>query len=132
MAKIGRPTKLTPEIVRKLEEAFAMDCTVVEACLNADISRQTYYQFLKANQEYRDRFEVLRNKPFLKARRTIIDSLDEPDYAFKYMEKKKKDEFSSRVETVNENTNLNIDLSDEERKAIEALEDESSSKEKES
>jgi len=41
--KTGRPSKLIPECVKKLEEIFALDGTVEEACFFADISRQTFY-----------------------------------------------------------------------------------------
>lgn len=38
----GRPTKMTPESVKKIEEVFAMDGSVGEACLFAGISQVTY------------------------------------------------------------------------------------------
>ena len=69
-------TKLDDITVKKLEEAFAMDCTVGEACLFAGISRQTYYTWIKENPELLDRFEHLRETPVLKARSTIIKGLD--------------------------------------------------------
>jgi hypothetical protein len=31
--KVGRPSVMTPEVVRKLEYAFAYDCSVEEACV---------------------------------------------------------------------------------------------------
>jgi hypothetical protein len=39
----GRPTKMTPDTVKKLEEAFLLGCSDIEACLVADISKQTLY-----------------------------------------------------------------------------------------
>lgn len=94
----GKYTKLTPETVNKLEEIFALDGTIEEACLFADISRQTYYNWIKDNKEMEERFDILRQTPFLKARRTIEKSLDNPQYAFEYMKRKKKNEFSERLE----------------------------------
>ena len=94
----GKFTKLTPETVNKLEEVFALDGTIEEACLFADISRQTYYNWIKDNKEMEERFDILRQTPFLKARRTIEKSLDNPQYAFEYMKRKKKNEFSERLE----------------------------------
>jgi hypothetical protein len=55
MSNIGRPTKLIPETIKKLEEVFAMDGTVKEACFYADISTQTYYTFVKDKPEFLDR-----------------------------------------------------------------------------
>lgn len=94
----GKFTKLTPETVNKLEEVFALDGTIEEACLFADISRTTYYNWIKDNEEMEERFNILRQSPFLKARRTIEKSLDNPQYAFEYMKRKKKNEFSERQE----------------------------------
>lgn len=90
--------KLTPETIRKLEEAFAIDASVKEACYYADISTDTYYRWIKEFPELSDKLERLREKPILKARQTVVKSLDQPDYAFKYLERKKKDEFSPRQE----------------------------------
>jgi len=94
----GKYTKLTTETVNKLEEVFALDGTIEEACLFADISRTTYYNWIKDNPEMEERFNILRQSPFLKARRTIDKSLDNPQYAFEYMKRKKKNEFSERLE----------------------------------
>ena len=106
---MARPTKNNPEgkqispkftesTIRKLEEAFAIDASVKEACYYADISTDTYYRWIKEYPELSDKFERLREKPVLKARQTVVKSLDNPDYAFKYLERKKKDEFSLRSE----------------------------------
>jgi len=98
MAETGRPTKLTPDTVRKLEEVFAIDGTVEEACFYAEISRDTYYTWIKANPSLSDRFEALRNRPILKARQAVVKGLDDKEFALKYLSKKKKDEFSDRIE----------------------------------
>ena len=85
-----------------------MDCTVEEACLFADISKQSFYNWINENPKMKDRFDALRNQPFLKARKTIMESLKTPQYAFEYMKRKKKDEFSERAElTGKEGKDLN-------------------------
>ena len=98
MAKGQIKQKLTEDTIRKLEEAFAIDASVKEACYYADISTDTYYRWIKEFPELSDKLERLREKPVLKARQTVVKSLDNPDYAFKYLERKKKDEFSLRSE----------------------------------
>jgi hypothetical protein len=98
----GRPTKMTPEVVTKLEEVFALDGTVEEACFYAGISRNAYYEWIKAKPELNDRFEELRQRPFLKARQTIVKNLDQPEHAKWYMERKKKNEFAQRTEMTGE------------------------------
>lgn len=112
MAEVGRPIEFTEEVVRKLEEVFALDGTVEEACFYAGISRQTYYVKIKENPALSDRFEELRQRPFLKARQTLIKSLDQPEHAKWYMERKKKLEFAARNElTGSEGKDLNISFS---------------------
>ena len=95
----GSFTKLTPESVKRLEEVFALDGSIEEACFYADISRQTYYNWINENKEMDERFDNLRQKPFLKARQTLVKNLDVFDNALKYMERKRKNEFSLRTET---------------------------------
>lgn len=94
----GKFTKLTPEIVQKLEDVFAMDGTVEEAAFYAGISKQTYYNWIKEHPQMKERFDALREKPVLKARQTIIKSLETPEGARWYMERKKKKEFALKSE----------------------------------
>jgi hypothetical protein len=96
--KIGRPTVITDEVLRKLEEVFALGGTDEEACFYADISTTTLYEYQKGNEEFSERKNRLKQKPFLKARQSIIKGLDDSEFALKYMERKKKDEFSTRFE----------------------------------
>ena len=96
--KGGRPTIMTDDTIKKLEEVFALGGSDSEACFYANISKQTLYNYQKEHPEFVDRKEALKEKPILKARQTVVRSLDNPDYAFKYLERKKKDEFSPRQE----------------------------------
>lgn len=89
---------MTGEKVKKLEEVFALDGTVEEACFYADISKQTYYNWLEKNPELVDRFEALRQTPILKARKTVVRALSNPNIAMSYLERKRKAEFSVRQE----------------------------------
>lgn len=94
----GKYTKLTDETVQKLETCFAMDCSIPEACSYADISTRTYYNWVKDNPEMEERFLALRQRPFLKARQTIMRSLENQKGAQWYMERKKKAEFAPKSE----------------------------------
>jgi hypothetical protein len=94
----GRPTKLTPEVIQKLEEAFSIGSSIPEACFYANISKQTYYNWEKDNKELFDRFEELKQNPFIKARRAVVSGLDDPEFALKYLSKKKKDEFGDNID----------------------------------
>lgn len=97
--------KLTEDTIRKLEEAFSIDASVKEACYYADISTDTFYRWIKKYPKLSYKLERLREKPVLKARQTVVRSLDQPDYAFKYLERKKKDEFSPRKELTGKDGN---------------------------
>ena len=105
----GKYTKMDDLTVKKLEEAFAIDSSIEEACFYAGITRQTYYNWIDKNEAMKERFDGLRQKPFLKARQTIINNLDSPKYALAYMERKRPDEFGNRA-----NINLTNIQTDEE------------------
>jgi len=98
MADKGRPTEKTPEVIRKIEEVAALDGTVEEMAFYANVNRATIYRWLKEDEEFSDRINDLKQAPFLKARRTIESSLSNPQFAFEYMKRKKKAEFSERQE----------------------------------
>ena len=118
----GRKTKLTREVVKKLEEAFAIDATVEEACFYADISRETFYQWIKHNKALADRFEALRNRPVLTARTTVNNAIKtDPDMAMRYLERKKKGEFSPRIETDNRNREVFDETADTIKKLLEEV-----------
>lgn len=89
---------MTDAVLKKLEEAFALGCTDTEASLYADITPRTLYNYQKEHPEFLQRKEQLKEKPFLKARTTIIEALGDPNHAFKFMERKKRSEFGQNVE----------------------------------
>jgi hypothetical protein len=95
----GRPEKITISILNKLEEAFLLGCTDEEACLSADISPRTLYKYQERNPEFIQRKELLKNNPVYKARKSVVESIEgDPELALKFLERKKKDEFSLRHE----------------------------------
>ncbi len=84
-------------VVNKLEQAFAIDATVGEACFYADISVKVYYNWIKGRPGLSERFTALRNKPVLTARQTVANAIqNDSDLALKYLERKRKDEFSTK------------------------------------
>lgn len=95
----GRPPTDEEQKVQKLREAFLMGCDDLEACLYADISRSWLYVYQEAHPEFKDQKEVWKETPALEARRTLLSMLPfDADLALKYMERKKKKEFSVRQE----------------------------------
>jgi len=95
----GRPTKMTPDTVKKLEEAFLMGCSDLEACLFADISKQTLYTYQDKNPEFIDRKRILKQNPVMVARQSVLKEMREDgNLAMKYLERKNKAEFGTRTE----------------------------------
>lgn len=97
---MGRPSVMTPEVIAKLEEAFAWGCTDIEACLWADIATPTLYVYQEKNPEFLERKKALKETPILLARKTVVNAIKKGDRttAMQYLERKKKEEFSTKVE----------------------------------
>lgn len=117
---MGRPTIMTEEIVAKLEEAFAWGCSDIEACLWADIAPATLYKYQEKNPEFAERKAELKETPVLLARKSVVGGLArDRELALKFLERKKKDEFSLRSElTGKDGQDLNRRATDEELDAI--------------
>lgn len=75
----GRPTVMTDAVVKKLEEAFALGCSDLEACLFAGISKPTLYAYCEANPSFSDRRAALKTNPVLKARKVVMDAVEDGD-----------------------------------------------------
>lgn len=96
---MARPTVMTPEVIAKLEEAFAWGCSDVEACLWADIAPKTLYVYQEKNPEFVQRKADLKETPILLARKSVVSGLaKDKDLALKFLERKNKKEFSLRNE----------------------------------
>ena len=92
---------MTPQVVAKLEEAFLLGCTDLEACFFANISKDTLYNYQNKNPEFIERKERLKSNPVFKARRSVLDHIDgDGNLAMKYLERKCKDEFGLKNESV--------------------------------
>lgn len=98
--KRGRKTVMTPEVIAKLEEAFGWGCSDVEACLWAEIAPATLYQYQEKNPKFAERKADLKETPVLLARKTVVNAIKKGDRttAMQYLERKKKDEFSTKTE----------------------------------
>ena len=98
--KKGRPLKITPFIVQKLEEAASVDASIAEMCFHADIAKGTYYAAIKRDPHLLYRLENLRQKPTLQARITQCRAVAHGDVhaAQWYLERKRKAEFAARSE----------------------------------
>ncbi len=77
----GRPSKMTTVTVEKLERAFLLGCTDEEACIAANISKKTLYNYQDKNPEFVHRKEVLKSNPVYRARKVVLDALERGDVA---------------------------------------------------
>ncbi len=103
--KPGQPPKITEDRLRLLRGFFLMGCPDDEACLGADISPETLYAYQRQHPEYSDQKRAWKKNPSLKARKTMFESLTDPDSAWKFLTTSKdtRDEFSTKV--INESVN---------------------------
>ena len=77
--KGGRPTVMTDEVIQKLESAFLVGATDLEACVHASIGKSTLYDYCQENPEFSERKETLKNQPTLKAKLIIDEALTTGD-----------------------------------------------------
>jgi hypothetical protein len=94
---VGRPAAMTPAVVSKIEDAFKMGCTDTEACLYAEISHQTLYDYQNKHPEFLERKQKLKETPILKARRRVVAEVETDTKAAQwFLERKKADEFGAK------------------------------------
>jgi hypothetical protein len=75
----GRPTKMTEETLRKLEDAYLCDATHLQAALFAGISEFTLHDYRKKHPEFSKRIDDLRGMVNLKAKANIKKAIDGND-----------------------------------------------------
>lgn len=93
----GRPTVFDHDTVRKLEQAFAIGCTVEEACSISGVSRSAYYKRLEDDNQFMDKMERARLYMIIQARHTVCNAIRAGDVktSMWYLERKRRDEFGS-------------------------------------
>lgn len=110
--KWWRPTKMTDETIKKLEDWFMFWMTDSEACLYADISMATLYNYQNENPKFLEKKRLLKDNLKMHARLNLGKSIKwemkdenwDPDLTRAlidskwYLERKVKDEFSKRSE----------------------------------
>lgn len=94
---VGRPTIVTAEVREKLRLAFMIGCNDAEACSYANISVETLYAYQRKWPQFLKLKEEWKQTDFLRARQRISKGIDESfDNAFRFMERKKPDEFGPK------------------------------------
>lgn len=106
----GRPTIMTQDVINKLELGFMMGFNVLECCLYADISTQTYYNYLKKNKDFVDRVERLQQNVSMYAKMNLSESIikdkNREDSKW-HLERRNKNEYSLKQDVgIDPNDNI--------------------------
>ena len=75
----GRPTVMTDAVIAKLEHAFSLGCTDLEACFFAGVSKDAFYDYQAKTPGFADRKDALKTNPVLKARKVLVDAVESGD-----------------------------------------------------
>jgi hypothetical protein len=81
----GRPTVFDQDTVHKLEQAFAIGCTVEEACFVSGVSRSAYYKRLEDDEQFMDKMERAKLYMIIQARHTVCKAIQAGDVKNKYV-----------------------------------------------
>lgn len=96
----GRPIR---EIVKKIEDIFIIGGGVKQACAHAEISKQTYYEFLQDKPHLDDHFKDLQERLTIVALNTVAKAVPlNPNMAMTILERRMNKEYA---ETKNVNIN---------------------------
>lgn len=120
----GRETVMDERTLHKLEDAFSFGMSDENACAYAEIGTTTLYNYQKKNPKFVERKAMLKRKPNLIAQETIVNSLKDPNHAWKWMERKDP-EFKPKTEVKHtgavEMIETEEEMSEEEKQAVELL-----------
>jgi len=105
----GRPSVLTPLVVRKLIGAFQVGMNDSIACHHARISRETFYRHLKDNQAFADIIQDAKDSVAILSGQTVVRIIKDGDdrvagpLAFKMLERLMRDKYGPNTVVVNNN-----------------------------
>lgn len=87
------------EYLTNIQPYLEVGCSLYEACLHAVVPYTTVVDYQNADEKIRKNIERMQNVPILTARQAVVGDMKEnSELALKYLERKKKDEFSPRNE----------------------------------
>lgn len=121
----GRKSKMTKDVLVKLEDAFTNSFSDEQSCAYAGISVDVLYRYQKRHEQFRKRKEALKMRPDIKAKQTIVSNLGNSIDAWRWLERRdpefkptSKLEHSGSVEL---NPGPAIEMTPDEKKALEVL-----------
>ena len=105
--KWWRPSKLTDEVLKKLEDSFKVGSTITQACIYAGISQQDYFNWIKKHKWFFERMEGFRNFPFVFSKEAIFKAINSKDpnisakYALEFLKRRDPERKDKSENTVN-------------------------------
>lgn len=101
-----RVTKFDESVVHKLEIAFNYDFNITEACQYADISRNTYYEWLAQDDVFSYRMSIAQAAPKKLAKEIVVKAIQsgDPNLAIRYLTLRDPD-FKPKAEVNNTGEN---------------------------
>lgn len=101
----GRDTVMTEEKILELIACFHDGLNVQQACWQVEIHRDTYYHHYNTDPAFSDRMDRARQFLSMNSRRKIKEAIMNGDLktARWYLERRDKDDFSSRTEVTGRN-----------------------------
>lgn len=80
--------EINEDTIKKLEEAFSFGASDMEACFYAGISLRDLHDHIQNHADFGDRRELLKQRPTLLARQTLMKALKEdPKVALEYLDR---------------------------------------------
>lgn len=73
--KGGRPTKMTDEVVQKLEDIFQRGGTVEEATSYARIARRSYHYWMEQDEVFAQKMESAQHYADIVAKKVVVDTI---------------------------------------------------------
>jgi hypothetical protein len=107
--KMGRASVFNESTLQKLEQVFSLGGNDQEACEYSNISPSSLYNYQVKHPEFLERKQLLKTKLILRARQAVVNSLDIPEIAFKYLKCKCREEFSEKNYQEDEGNRKSLD-----------------------
>lgn len=100
------PSKMTPELIQKLEQAFSYWLTDDEACLDVWISTSIFYEYQAKTEWFKERKETLKRTPNIAAKKVWSKEISGGNYqaSKEWLERRDKDAFSMKTESKTEHS----------------------------
>ena len=122
--KRGRKEKIDKTVLAKLEDAFTNAFSDEQACSYVGISTTTLFRYETKHPEFRKRKAMLKQRPDIKAKQTIVKNLGNSIDAWRWLERRDPDfvptskvKLSGNIEVAD----LTANMSPEEKTALAAL-----------